>query len=171
MIVANTTDSERPAAVYRLLDEAGNRLYIGSSYDPDKRCAGHREKPWWPEVASRTDEWHATRALAFSAELTAIGDEEPRHNIYGTERVTDALLDRAAKSRARGAIQREAYRVSWEVYMDAVDNGLPSSEAYRISQAALTDFIAASGMFPAWVERLRSAANDLDREETGSYGA
>jgi hypothetical protein len=38
---------DRPAAVSRLYDEAGALLYVGSSFDPEERCKGHREKPWW----------------------------------------------------------------------------------------------------------------------------
>jgi len=108
--VANPPTEERPAAVYRLWDAEGNLLYIGSSYDPETRCQGHRDKPWWPRVASRTDEWHESRGDAYRTELEAIVAEDPQHNVYGTGRETEAMRRRTETGRVRGAVQRAAYR-------------------------------------------------------------
>lgn len=50
------TSDARPAAVYRLWAAEGTLLYVGSSYDPDRRCARHQSTPWWSRVVRRTDE-------------------------------------------------------------------------------------------------------------------
>lgn len=87
-----TPKTDTPTAVYRLFDHDGNLLYVGCSYAPAKRCKAHaQEKPWWPEVASRTDEWFAQLAEARSAERSAIETERPRYNVQGsrlTQRIT-----------------------------------------------------------------------------------
>lgn len=89
MTVPNETDkASRKAAVYRLYAADGALLYIGSSYDPDKRCEAHYRAPWWPEVARRTDEWMENRWKAYSAETSAIWKEQPKHNLAGTRGYT-----------------------------------------------------------------------------------
>lgn len=84
MTVPNEASAARKAAVYRLYAADGTLLYIGSSYDPDKRCEAHRRTPWWSEVAHRTDEWVESRWKAYSAETSAIWREQPKHNVAGT---------------------------------------------------------------------------------------
>lgn len=90
MPATSTTKSEGrrhrpgPAAVYRLWDAQGNLLYIGSAYDPEQRCRGHRKKEWWSEVARRTDEWHPNRWTAYSAESDAVNAEKPKYNVMGS---------------------------------------------------------------------------------------
>lgn len=146
---------DRPAAVYRLYDEAGVLLYVGSSFDPEERCKGHREKPWWQTVANRTEEWHPTRERAFAVELEAIVREAPAHNIYGTGRTTEAMRERQAKNRARGAVQREAVYLHRAVHDEAVAEGASYREAWNRADVAEIDFLDSSGLFPAYVERLR----------------
>lgn len=69
-------------AVYRLYDADGTPLYIGISDDPERRFKQHRDsKPWWPQVARKTIEWHPNRTLALKAEATAIEAETPAYNI------------------------------------------------------------------------------------------
>lgn len=81
MRVPNETDSTtRPAAVYRLYDAAGTLLYIGSAYDPAKRSRAHRDKPWWPQVVRREDEWHPSREAAYIAETESIREGLPPGN-------------------------------------------------------------------------------------------
>jgi len=70
----------RRAAVYRLYDEEGTLLYIGSAYDPAQRSKKHREKPWWPQVARREDEWHPSREAAYVAETEALKEGLPVGN-------------------------------------------------------------------------------------------
>ncbi|MGW3445627.1 GIY-YIG nuclease family protein [Streptomyces sp. NPDC001076] len=152
---ATAEETPRPAAVYRLWDAAGNLLYIGSSYDPQRRYQDHRDKPWWPQVARCVEEWRASRIDAYRAELKAIAAEDPRHNVYGTDRETEAMRQRTEMGRVRGAVQRGAYRFAWNVLLDANQSGLPSGEAHRLRQEAFIDYLDASGVFPAYVKRLR----------------
>jgi len=148
------------AAVYRLRDADGYLLYIGSAYDPDHRCKAHRDKPWWPDVASRTDEWHESRGYAYAAELDAILAEEPLHNRAGSRwwsyPITAATLRRDEESRARGRVQSEAYRLQRQVREEAAEAGFSISDAWRLSKLSFVDFLDASGLFASWVTRLRT---------------
>ncbi|MCZ4513494.1 hypothetical protein O3Q52_36185 [Streptomyces sp. ActVer] len=84
MTVPNETDkAPRRAAVYRLYDEAGTLLYIGSAYDPKQRSKKHRDKDWWSQVVRRDDEWHPTREAAYVAETEAIAQLRPPGNKIG----------------------------------------------------------------------------------------
>lgn len=146
---------ERPAGVYRLWAEDRTLLYVGSSYYPQGRCGGHQTKPWWPDVASRTEEWHESRVDAFRAELAAIVAEKSVHNVVGTGRETEAMRERTAANRDRGRVQAEAYRLERQVRDEAYEMGANSREAYRLANQAVIDFLDASGLFPAYVARLR----------------
>ncbi|MFB7496043.1 hypothetical protein ACFC09_15350 [Streptomyces sp. NPDC056161] len=145
----------RPAAVYRLWARDGALLYVGSSYRPEARYQERRRKPWGPQIARCAEEWHPSRADAFRLELEAIAGEYPRYNVYGTGRETDALRARTAASRARGAVQSEAYRLEREVIAEAQEAGAGWREAYLLAQDAFTEYLDRSGLFPDWVARLR----------------
>lgn len=72
-------------ALYRFYDEGGALLYVGITANPEERFAHHRNyKAWWPEVARTAVEWFDSRRPALAAELQAIHDEQPTHNINGT---------------------------------------------------------------------------------------
>lgn len=69
-------------ALYRLYDQDGRLMYVGISSIPEERWRGHRrDKPWWPQVARKSVEWHATLAAARAAERSAIKTELPVHNV------------------------------------------------------------------------------------------
>ncbi|MFD7705663.1 GIY-YIG nuclease family protein [Streptomyces sp. NPDC059786] len=69
-------------ALYRLYDDTGRLLYIGITYRPEARWKAHAAtKTWWPDVASKVTEWHATRLLAEAAEVAAIKAELPLYNV------------------------------------------------------------------------------------------
>jgi predicted GIY-YIG superfamily endonuclease len=157
--VPNQTDTERPAAVYRLYDEAGTLLYIGSAYDPEKRCKRHRDKPWWPQVARRKDEWHEGRSPAYLAEMKAIAAEDPRFNDFGTPGYrtpqTPAVLKRAETMLACGRAQRLAWKAWRRVRNEALADGVPRDEAWEAGEKARFAVIEASGLFPHWIERRR----------------
>ncbi len=71
-----------PTAVYRLTAEAGDLLYVGITDSPERRWKDHaKDKPWWPQVASRSIRWYPTRGLALAAEADAIRTEQPRYNV------------------------------------------------------------------------------------------
>lgn len=145
--------------MYRLYDDAGTLLYVGSAYDPEVRCAAHRDKPWWPHVARRSEEWHPTRGHAYAAEMEAIGAEDPRHNQMGTRwwvyPDTPATRQRVLDNRVRGRVQAEAYRLRRRVSEEAKAAGATPSEAWRMEEEAFVDLLDASGLFPAYVARLR----------------
>ena len=47
-----TTDTgERPCFVYRYYDVDDHPLYIGCSFNVERRAHAHRQKAWWPMVA------------------------------------------------------------------------------------------------------------------------
>ncbi|MER7953823.1 GIY-YIG nuclease family protein [Streptomyces sp. NPDC096030] len=76
--------TDRPTAVYRLFNAAGDLLYVGSSCDPTRRWREHRKEMfWWREVERHDREWFASAELARYAENFAIDTENPRYNKGG----------------------------------------------------------------------------------------
>ena len=69
--------------VYRLFSSTDVLLYVGTTDSPDKRLRGHRQKPWWRDVAAVTLTEFSTRPEADAAEAHAIWTEDPVHNIAG----------------------------------------------------------------------------------------
>lgn len=84
MTASNQTDTDCPAAVYRLYDDEGALLYVGSSRNPKRRYRDHSRTTWWIRVTSREEEWHPSRAAAYEAENAAIRAERPQFNSVGT---------------------------------------------------------------------------------------
>jgi predicted GIY-YIG superfamily endonuclease len=75
-----TTDTR--TALYRFYGADDVLLYVGITHRLGQRWSEHaRSQPWWPEVRRQTAEWYATRSEAEAAEITAIQQEDPRHNI------------------------------------------------------------------------------------------
>lgn len=108
MTVPNEIDSTtRPAAVYRLYDTEGALLYVGSSFDPDRRLVDHRRKAWGRLIARRTVEWHPDRDAADAAESRAIETEHPQYNHVGTP-------EYAARRRAEYAATPGKWRVAYD---------------------------------------------------------
>lgn len=71
-----------PAYVYRCMTSGGSVLYIGSTSNPVRRMALHRDKPWWPEIAFVECEGpYRDRTAAFAAEREAIRAERPPFNL------------------------------------------------------------------------------------------
>lgn len=158
--VPNAPTEERPAAVYRLWDAQGNLLYVGSAYDPEGRCQQHREKPWWPEVTRRTEEWHTNRTVAYVHEYAVIAAEGPRYNQLGTAAyepaVTDARLRQAEAARGRGAAQARAAALGREMRDFLAVAGADvrvQSGARRLLELA---YLEGSGLFPQYVETRRA---------------
>ena len=87
-------DFERPTALYRLFNEAGELLYIGITVNPEVRWASHRcAQSWWNEVARKDLQWLTNRAEALAAEAAAIPVERPRYNRSGLALQTPAARD------------------------------------------------------------------------------
>ncbi|MFF7130365.1 GIY-YIG nuclease family protein [Streptomyces sp. NPDC008240] len=99
MTVPNNPQPARKAAVYRLYAADGSLLYIGSSYNPERRYRDHYSKPWWPLVARRAEEWHPSKDDAYAAEMKAIAAEEPAHNHMGTPQYVPPSEKAAAQRR------------------------------------------------------------------------
>ncbi|MFM9652794.1 GIY-YIG nuclease family protein [Streptomyces galilaeus] len=75
-------EQRTPTALYRLYAADETVLYIGVTDDPDRRFKQHRDsKPWWPQVARKTVEWHPSRSRALAVEAAAIAAETPTYNI------------------------------------------------------------------------------------------
>lgn len=80
MIAAGATQ------LYRHFDREGRLLYVGISLSTIARLSSHKNAaPWFDQIATITVEHFPTRRLALIAELRAIRDEQPAHNVKGTE--------------------------------------------------------------------------------------
>lgn len=150
------SNDQRRAAVYRLWDADGNLLYIGSSYDPEKRCEAHRRKPWWAEVARRTEEWFPHRGRAYAEEMKAIAVERSKYNAMGapeyTTPQTEAVRQRNALAGLRGKLIGAAGRVSDDVRTAARAAGYSAGVAHRMATLAEIEFLECTGLFTAAVK-------------------
>lgn len=72
---------DKPSCVYRLYGEDGALLYVGMTTNPLGRIPQHKRKPWGPQIASQTVEWHPNREAAKAAERSAIHHENPAYNL------------------------------------------------------------------------------------------
>lgn len=71
-----------PTTLYRLFADDGTLLYVGIAGNPGRRFEQHAgTKPWWALVGRTTLEHFPTRPQAAEAELRAIRQEYPKHNI------------------------------------------------------------------------------------------
>lgn len=154
-----TLPPERPAegwaAVYRFFDPGKELIYIGSSNGLARRWSHHRRtQTWWPQVAYYDLSWHANRGLAYAAEMKAIGDAEPRHNVMGTSRyVFRRTSEQLAAGRARAEAMGEFHRVRRDVIRALQEAGSSAQEAWTGSAWAGVAYLEETGMFPGWVER------------------
>lgn len=149
-----------PAAVYRLWDSSGNLLYIGSAYDPELRCKEHRKKPWWPQVASRTEEWHSNRGTAYIEEMKAIAVERSKYNEMGTPGYvapqTEKLKQRNALASIRSRLIRQADEVHRDIRLAAKEAGHADRQARRLAALAQIEFLDQTGIFVQSVKRRRA---------------
>ncbi|MFC7979748.1 hypothetical protein ACFUT3_31505 [Streptomyces cinereoruber] len=136
-------------------------LYIGSAFDPAERCKAHRDKPWWPEVVSRTEEWVESRGHAYSREMEAIATENARYNLMGTSRYqtpdTPAMRRRNALAGIRGRYLRQSGLLCDDIAGAAREAGYSWAEARRMGQIAEIEFLDRTGIFVDSVTRRRRA--------------
>ncbi|MFJ1865522.1 hypothetical protein ACIOD1_12905 [Streptomyces sp. NPDC088097] len=152
-----TAPERRQAAVYRLFAADDTLLYIGSAYDPEQRCIGHHDKPWWPQVARRTEEWHPSRGAAYAAEMAAVAVERAKYNVMGAPGArSDAMRRRDEMARVRGQVIAEMHRVQNQAMADLRAAGGSWREARDVADAAGLAFLEESGLFPAWVARQKA---------------
>ena len=74
---------EKRGTLYRLYDSTGNLLYVGETGRgwPQRMREHLRDKPWFNTIATIRLQQFPTKADALAAELAAIQNEHPRHNI------------------------------------------------------------------------------------------
>lgn len=122
--------SER-TAVYRLYNTNGELLYVGISSRPEARWMQHlATKDWWRDVSRFSIEWHESRKLAADAELTAIADERPLHNIAGALWKGDLGTRGVKLRRTVGKTPNVPIRIDadlWEAFGDVVGKGKRSA--------------------------------------------
>jgi len=77
----------RRCAVYRLLDDYGRLLYVGSTVNVARRLSQHKASKWWyPRVASVAVEWYASEQQARDVEAVALEREQSEHNLDDPKR-------------------------------------------------------------------------------------
>jgi hypothetical protein len=107
-------DFTRRTALYRLYDADSALLYVGIAFDPEARMPGHKRKPWWPLVASKTIEWHDTRLLALTAEARVVGTENPLYNVLGVARPMPIPTGKPSRSSGQAVVRVD--NDLWEAY-------------------------------------------------------
>lgn len=149
---SNATQSRPQRAVYRLYDANDELLYIGSSDNPDKRCARHRStKPWWPQVARREVTWHPWRE-AWGVEADAIWHEQPKHNVFSTPeycaRVSARQQANVETQRVKCRIAYRANKIRDKVAQELTAEGVNEDLAMAAGMLAERVYKEASGAFP-----------------------
>ncbi len=69
-----------PCQVYRLYDEHGRLLWVGSSIDATVRLSEHRRKAWGKDIVRMTVKDYPNQQAAHIAEDYAMVHEMPLHN-------------------------------------------------------------------------------------------
>ena len=68
--------------VYRMFDQQDRLIYVGCTYDLEKRLQAHRRQMWWYyQIARITTETHPNRTEALKSETRIRDTEAPRWNI------------------------------------------------------------------------------------------
>jgi predicted GIY-YIG superfamily endonuclease len=84
--------------VYRLYDESGRLLYIGSTGNARRRQYEHScESWWWPQVARIRVQMFGTREAAQAAERAAVSVEAPAFNVWWTGGNHEEMRSRMTK--------------------------------------------------------------------------
>lgn len=79
---SNGESQSQKSVLYRFFGADDQLLYVGITDQPGRRWDAHmRLQPWWPQVQRQTAEWHPSREAAIDAEIAAIRNEGPRHNL------------------------------------------------------------------------------------------
>ena len=83
-VEAREKEQAEPTNLYRHFAGDGRLLYVGISLNAIIRLAAHRTRSsWFDEIVRVEVERHPTRQAALAAELAAIRNEKPLHNILG----------------------------------------------------------------------------------------
>lgn len=74
----------KETCLYRHFDRSGTLLYVGISVTLAQRVSAHKvNSKWFRSVATITVEWFDDVQSALEAEIKAIVEERPKHNIRG----------------------------------------------------------------------------------------
>jgi predicted GIY-YIG superfamily endonuclease len=141
-------ETKRPAAVYRLFDAEGTLLYIGASYNPDRRCEEHRRKAWGPQIARRTEDWLPSREEAFAVERRAIRAERPRYNKASTWEYINARRAEAAATPEKWRVAYQANELRHRVVRQLKRFGYGDDRAIAEGMLVERAYKEASGAFP-----------------------
>lgn len=99
-----TARENEPHHVYRYYAKDGSVLYVGCTYNINKRDGQHSEKHWYADVDHMVYETFTTRRTALMGEQVAIYRYSPRHNkalVYSSQSsspLSIAFLDAASRS-------------------------------------------------------------------------
>jgi hypothetical protein len=87
-VAAAPDDRRAMFTLYRHFDADGRLLYVGKTIRPGwKRTREHaRSKDWWPHVAWSTYTRYSSADDLARAEIAAIQQERPRHNVVHSRR-------------------------------------------------------------------------------------
>lgn len=69
--------------VYRVYDDTGRLIYVGSTKNLFGRLDYHRRNTWWAHQAARVSAEVHSYEVALSEERAAIRNEKPRWNLIG----------------------------------------------------------------------------------------
>jgi predicted GIY-YIG superfamily endonuclease len=145
---AASQEGSRRAAVYRLYDAEGTLLYIGASYNPDRRCEEHMRKPWGSQIARRAEEWHPSREDAFAAERRAIWEEGPRHNRASTPEYAELKRKQAAETLGKWRVAYEANELRHRIVRQLERFGYSWNRAIGEGMIVERAYKELSGAFP-----------------------
>jgi len=96
---------DRKCALYRHFNAEGTLLYVGISLRPFSRFKEHNTHSGWADqIANMTIEYFPSRMEAMAAEIKAVREEDPVHNIKLRKpkppvRVAKVVEERAEKAR------------------------------------------------------------------------
>lgn len=76
--------------VYVYSAQDGSTIYVGVTGDQSLRMKDHRQRDWWPTVATARFEHFDTRAEAVARERELIRALAPLRNLTDTQRVSGA---------------------------------------------------------------------------------
>lgn len=156
-------DYSRRTALYRLFDSEGRLLYVGITFNPRNRWAGHSAtKSWWKQVVRREIEWHETRYAAEAAERAAILAERPLYNIAGAEepppsmapktrRIRSAVLDEDDRELMAAAAQRRKSKAALQEADAELRSLIIKGRALGIGPSQLARW---SGFTREWVAKI-----------------
>jgi predicted GIY-YIG superfamily endonuclease/predicted transcriptional regulator len=144
-------------ALYRYFAADGSLLYIGIAFDPDARAEQHARNAhdtWWPQAATRTDEWFDSRRDAEFAEIDAIAKERPRFNVRDNPHAPQAIqrIDRARAARKELLPQEASFKHYMRV-AELIRSRIASGELPPKAKVSHTAYASEFGVSTGTVKR------------------